>query len=199
MLTRVTTQPAEWGSLEMKHELVGCLEIIANCLQHDLPRRLASDIATDGWFHQMAEQMATAQRALKSWVLMPKPDTREQFIARITATFVHAATGEWDALARSESEPQTQRQRWHTRVTDVSTAIVIALLPLLGFWGIQQSPLTIPQPAAGYVTIGGLVWLVLTLLISLDTSFHTKLRVMEDVTQSIPFLGKWLGMGKRSP
>jgi hypothetical protein len=80
----------------------------------------------------------------------------------------------------------------------VARAAVIALVPLLGFWGIQQSPLAIPQPVAGYVTIGGFVWLVLTLLISLDTSFHAKLRIMEDATQSVPFLGRWLGMGKKS-
>jgi hypothetical protein len=197
ILTQVIKDPAAWGSLEMKHELVARLEIIASCLQYDLPRRLQSDIATDNWFQQMAEQMAAAQRALKPWVLMPKPDTYEQFIARIGKAFVHAATGEWDALPRSEGEPQTQRQRWRTRVTDVARALVIALVPLLGFWGIQQSPLAVPQPMAGYVTIGSLIWLVLTFLISLDSSFHAKLRVMEDVTQSVPFVGKWLGIGKK--
>jgi hypothetical protein len=116
---------------------------------------------------------------------------------RITDAFVHAAIGEWDALARSEDKPQTRRERWYTRVVDVSGALVIAVLPLLGFWGIQQSPLAIPQPVAGYVTIGGLIWLVMTVLISLDSSFHAKLGLMEDVTQSVPFFGKWLGIGRK--
>jgi hypothetical protein len=197
ILAQVTKHPAVWGTPAMKHELVARLEIIARCLEDDLPCRLQSDIATDGWFQRMAKQMATALRALKPWVLMPKPDTREQFIARIADTFVHAAAGEWDALARSEAEPQTQRQIWRARVTDVIRAVVTALLPLLGVWGIQQSPLAVPQPVAGYMTIGSLIWLVLTLLVSLDTSFHAKLRAMEDLTQSVPFLGRWLGTGKK--
>jgi hypothetical protein len=147
----------------------------------------------------MTEQMAAAQRGLKSWVLMPKPDTREQFIARIVDTFVHAATGEWDALARSEDEPQTQRERWRIKATAVAKAIVIALLPLLILWGVQQSPLKIPELVAGYATIGVLLWMVLTLLTSLDASLHTKVSVMEKVAQSVPFLSKWLGMEKRLP
>jgi hypothetical protein len=163
ILILVAKTPATWGSPEMKYILVGRLERVASCLQYDLHHQLQSDIAMDSWFQRMGVQMAVAMRALKPWVLMPKPDTREHFIAQITDAFVHAAIGEWDALARSEDEPQARRERWRTRVTDVAWAVVIAILPLFGFWGIQQSPLAVPQPVAGYVTIGGLVWLVLML------------------------------------
>jgi hypothetical protein len=77
ILTLVAKNPVMWGSLEMKCKLVTRLERVASCLQHDLPHRLQSDIATDNWFQQMGVQMATAMRALKPWVLMPKSDTRE--------------------------------------------------------------------------------------------------------------------------
>jgi hypothetical protein len=107
ILTRITKRPSKWGILEIQHELAGRLEIIASCLQHNLPCRLQSDGATDDWLQKMTTQMAAALRDLKKWVLMPKPDTRRQFITRVAETFVHAATGEWDALARSEGEPQT--------------------------------------------------------------------------------------------
>jgi hypothetical protein len=54
-----------------------------------------------------------------------------------------------------------------------------------------------PQAVAGYVTIGSLIWLVLTLLVSLDPSFDAKVGVVQDVAQSVPFLSKWLGKGSK--
>jgi hypothetical protein len=125
---------------------------------------------------------------------MPKSDTREQVAVRVAGAFVHAATGEWDALARSEDEPQTQREHWRTKATAVAKAIIMALLPLLMLWGVQQSPLKIPEAVAGYATIGALIWLVFTLLTSLDTSFHARVAAMQNVAQSMPFLGKWEGL-----
>jgi hypothetical protein len=199
ILAQVTKHPSAWGTLEIKHELVGRLEIIAICLEHYLPRRLQSDSITDSWLQRMTGQMAAAQRALKPWVLMPKPDTREQFIARVADAFVHAASGEWDALPRSEDTPPPQRQHWHSKAIAMAKAITIALLPLLTLWGAQQLTLKIPEAMVGYATIVGLFWMVGWLAASLDASFHAKVSVMQDVAQSVPFLSKWLGTEKRSP
>jgi hypothetical protein len=150
-------------------------------------------------FEIACKQMAAALRAFKPWVLMPKPDTREQFIARVTDAFVHAANGEWDALPRSEDTALPQRQHWRIKATAMAKTITIAVLPLPILWGLQQSALKIPEVMAGNATMLGLLWLVLTLLASLDASFHAKMSVMQDVAQSVPFLRKWLGTAKRLP
>ncbi len=41
------------------------------------------------------------------------------------------------------------------------------------------------------------IWLVLALLVSVDSLLHAKVRIMQDVAQSVPLLSKWLGIEKR--
>lgn len=99
ILETVEKSPAEWGHLRGRNRVVRSLERAARCLERNLPYRLrGQDADTDRWLRQKAAGQAAALRRLKRWVLVPRPDTREHFIARVSQDLVRTTVGDWDGL-----------------------------------------------------------------------------------------------------
>jgi hypothetical protein len=146
----------------------------------------------------MVERMAAAPRALKKWILIPKSDTRDQFIERIAYSLVHTAAGDWDALGRTEPEAIGRRQQWRVRASLLLSALLTAALPMFAWWGVQLTPLALQGAVATYMTIGTFIWAVLTLVVTLNASVQAKITLLKDVMESLPVLGTWLGNTKNS-
>jgi hypothetical protein len=103
ILETVEKSPAEWGQLRGRNKVLRSLELAARCLEHNLPTRLqGQDPETDAWLREKAAGQAAAMRGLKRWVLVPKPDTREHFIERISQDLVRTTVGDWDGLECAE-------------------------------------------------------------------------------------------------
>ncbi|HYR10289.1 MAG TPA: hypothetical protein VEQ60_21115 [Longimicrobium sp.] len=103
ILETVEKSPAEWGQLRGRNRVLRSLELAARCLERNLPYRLRGhDVETDRWLREKAAGQAAALRGLKRWVLVPKPDTREHFIQRISQDLVRTTVGDWDGLECAE-------------------------------------------------------------------------------------------------
>jgi hypothetical protein len=99
ILETVEKSAAEWGQLRGRNRVLRSLELAARCLERNLPYRLrGQDADTDRWLREKAAGQAAALRGLKRWVLVPKPDTREHFIQRISQDLVRTTVGDWDGL-----------------------------------------------------------------------------------------------------
>jgi hypothetical protein len=99
ILETMEKSPAEWRQLTGRNRVLRSLELSARCLERNLPYRLrGQDAETDLWLREKAARQAAAVRGLKRWVLMPKPDTREHFIQRISEDLVRTTVGDWDGL-----------------------------------------------------------------------------------------------------
>ncbi|HEV3048930.1 MAG TPA: hypothetical protein VGX50_01395 [Longimicrobium sp.] len=103
ILETVEKSPAEWVHMRGRNRVLRSLERAARCLQHNLPYRLrGQDVETDRWLREKGAGQAAALRALKRWVLVPRSDTRERFIERISQDLVRTTVGDWDGLECAE-------------------------------------------------------------------------------------------------
>ncbi|HEX5869862.1 MAG TPA: hypothetical protein VFY65_05595 [Longimicrobium sp.] len=103
ILETVEKSAAEWGQLRGRNRVLRSLELAARCLERNLPYRLrGQDADTDRWLREKAAGQAAALRGLKRWVLVPKPDTREHFIERVSQDLVRTTVGDWDGLECAE-------------------------------------------------------------------------------------------------
>ncbi len=144
ILETMEKSPAEWRQLRGRNRVLRSLELAARCLERNLPYRLrGQDAETDLWLREKAARQAAAVRGLKRWVLVPKPDTREHFLQRISQDLVRTTVGDWDGLECAEpaaAKPSRARRAAGLLVplAVIGSVVVIAqasegpLKPLLG-------------------------------------------------------------------
>jgi hypothetical protein len=129
ILETVEKSPAEWVHMRGRRKVVRSLEVAARCLERSLPSRLSGeDAATDHWLRRRAAGQAAALRGLKRWVLVPKSDTREHFVQRVSDDLVRTTVGDWDGLECVEVEavPVSRGRRLARRlVVPLSAAAVV--------------------------------------------------------------------------
>lgn len=144
ILETMEKSPAEWRQLHGRNRVLRSLELAARCLERNLPYRLrGQDAETDLWLREKAARQAAAVRGLKRWVLVPRPDTREHFLQRISQDLVRTTVGDWDGLECAEpaaAQPSRARRAAGLLVplAVIGALVVIAqasegpLKPLLG-------------------------------------------------------------------
>lgn len=138
---------------------------------------------------ETAEQVATALREKKTWILTPKNNTNVYFIEKITSTLLCILKGNWDALERVDLEKPSSPQSQHP-ITSFLLSLLRTLflmgLPLIVFWIFQLAPLVIPETFRGYVVVGLFLWELLTLLVVFDPNVGTKISAIKDLASLLP-------------
>lgn len=192
ILSLIERNPQRWGELQFKKELVLRLERIASHIAHDLPRQLRNeDAITDIWFADLAIKSAAAMRSLKKWVITPKPDTRDQLIARLARSLTLAATGNWDGLEQAQPEiPPGARRPWFHRLASLLGRLLSAFSLLILSWVLPYTPLALEQPLAGYLTLVGIGVAVFGITTMLDPSWVDKLNALKEFMGLLPFTGR---------
>jgi hypothetical protein len=102
--------PGEWLNLHGRARVLQSLERVAQCVERYLPLHLRGrDALTDRWLAEQTAGRAAAVRDLKRWVCLPKADTRQCFVDRITHDLTRAVRGDWDGLEWMDPPPQPPR------------------------------------------------------------------------------------------
>jgi hypothetical protein len=110
MVETLGRHPGEWLNLHVRARLLRSLERVAQCLEYSLPLHLnGRDALTDRWLREQTAGRAAAVRELKRWVCLPRADTRQRFIDRISADLTRAVRGDWDGLEWISPPPQPPR------------------------------------------------------------------------------------------
>jgi hypothetical protein len=172
---------SRWLEFRYKRELLGRLEIVADCIEGGLPRRLrSSDVATDNWYREQARQMAAAVRHLKRLVVNPGLESRAQFIEPILHSYYRAVRGEWGLLERRKPEVVTRPQHI-ARLAARIRSLVVGALPFALVVIVQQSPMAIEGSAANYLKAGAILWSLITILALFDSNYAAKLSAVKDL------------------
>lgn len=180
LLSTINSLPKKWGNLNFMRKLMIDLEQIAQLFEDGLPGQLESgDATTDDWMKQQAVQRAAYFRWLKTWVLTPKTDTREQLIARLRNDLINALTGNWDAFEKREVAPTTIRQQWYKRFAHAGQQVISGAIPIALVWLVQKPPISLKLP--DYANILALGFAGLTIMMTVDSSFVAKISTLKEI------------------
>ena len=114
-----------WLQLRFRRQVIGKLERIGRIVERDIRRALRGrDRITKQWIRERTWKTAAGIRDLKTWLVIPRPLTREDLLGtKLVPTFVAAATGDWDNMEKAhDRERPGDDSRW---IRFVSKALAV--------------------------------------------------------------------------
>lgn len=172
----------QWGQSSFSRKLMASLEEIAICLERDWWRGLAaSDMKTNEWSRNAASEMAVSIRNLKKWLLTPKPDTITNFRDRIIFNLVAVASGNWDALERTPSDPASRRASWKNWLIARSRTVAVGALITLAIFIMQKFHIYALRPQ--WIFLGAL-YVTLCWAIDIDPLTSSRMEVLKSIKES---------------
>lgn len=188
MAARLKTR--EWNHPANRQEILTLLETAATCLEKHLRRQFISgDPGTDAWFGEMIQEIALGLRSLKKWVLLPWYDTRQHFTRQLLTILRDTARGDWNSLYREKPEALSRPRRTELFVRSVLRTVRTVLAaggPLLILWSLQQLGIALSEDVVNYLTLGGIFWGAVSILLWVDPDLKNKL----DILSSLKSLGQ---------
>jgi hypothetical protein len=186
----VARTDGSWTHLGSKSELMRALEDAARIAGENLPRALrTADPYTDAWLRSRCDEIAASLRAKKTWVCMPKSDTREQLEQSLTNWFVDAASGNWDYLETAE-RPHPSRKIAKFSVYNFFLGVFVASLPAAVYRGAQTIELLTPGLLSNYLGFGVVLWAIIAILVGVDPRLGEKVEAVRKLASVVPGLSK---------
>lgn len=192
LLFVVDSQQRHWPELLWRKRISVLLEGIAQSIEScgTTSARRIGDAGSSFWIESEFRRVAAAIRDQKKWLLLPKPDTREQFWKASAAFFLSFVNCDWDGLPKLDS-PRLSRKQIVTGIVRRSIGVFASVgLPGLLIWAIQRSTLALANPVRDYVLGFYLLWILVVLLSAFDPSFGTRTEIFRGLLQNLPFVGK---------
>ena len=185
VLSSVEQKRSRGIDLKEKLKQLSGLEITARCIEWYLPQQLyGGDVVTDTWWKEIMREVANALRDKKRWILSPKEDTQDWLTRSLASTLVCIIKGNWDGLERMKDNDVTHPHLWRSRVFLVVGLFIEAALPILAFLIIQHF-FSLSTPVHDYLIVGLFLWVLITVIGSLDPSFSDKVAAIKNVTSII--------------
>ena len=162
----VERNPRSWGSLEMARRLCSQLEECAKLIEQGFPQFLGqTDTNLQRLYSDRAKQMALGLRDTIIWTLVPKPDTREQFLTRISFDYICAASGQWDSFTMGGSQSSMPVKDKLSRIMEWLRHILVIVIPPLACYSfhLMRPKVEIPPYIIAPIVIwisGGLLYLI---------------------------------------
>jgi hypothetical protein len=187
-----------WKYPQLRNGIRYFLEDIALTIERHERHFLQSiDPVTAPIHTQILMEIATGFRMLKLWLLTAKPDTRALLIERLVHDLTCLVQNEWDGLERVKVEEPIRTRSWQGWLVYVVKTMIVAALPALLLWFMQQNPsLALSEPLLSYMRIGVLIWAAITVLFAADPNLAAKVTALKDVSALIQASGK---SGSKTP
>ena len=119
---------------------------------------------------------------------MPRADTRERVACRLARSITYIAAGEWDSLCEGDATNIVSHPRRLLGAIRGFSAMITGLAPLGVLWGIQQTTLALQGDTLRNVTVGAIVWALISFLLVLDPYVSTKLAILRELTDTLPLI-----------
>jgi hypothetical protein len=179
-----------WSDLATKNLLMREIESASRIVGDAMPTALSSaDSYTDAWIRGRCNEIAASLRAKKTWVCMPKPDTRVHLERSFAKYFIDGVLGNWDSLEVAQPVPLS-RQAIRARLRAFALGLFIALLPLAVYYGAESMGVLVPGLLADYLGFAVILWLVIAILLAVDPRFGEKVETVQKIVTMVPRLGK---------
>lgn len=188
LMASLERHPRFWPNSAFRQRCLRSLEAVAQRVGRDVPRSLSSgDPLRDLWAKTAYSEMAEAIREMKTWLLVPKADTRAVLLARLADVLVRTARGDWDGLERRAEDREARQRLWWVPLWNGVKALTVATLLTGTVFGLIRLGVSIPVAAAGAGPLYFLAWL----LKQLDSKPLEALEVVKSIKMILtPGIGK---------
>jgi hypothetical protein len=143
-----------------------------------------TEAVTKAWRTRQAGWIAAAFSDKLTWLITPKPNTREALSEKLGPAIVAVLSGAWDDLELKTNDDghATPRPPLTVIAMDVLRTGLIAALPLAIYLLAEWCDVLTGIDAAtnGWLKIGSLVWAVFTVMFRLDPQLKDKVAALKD-------------------
>jgi hypothetical protein len=127
----VASSPERWINFDSKKDIILQLERSARAIEIGFPSLFRDgDSTTELWLMEQAEASAAHMREFKRWVVTPRLDSREEFIAVVTGLMNTCISGHWDCL-RANAPEGARRLRIIQKAANLARVLVVGTAPLI--------------------------------------------------------------------
>ena len=202
-MRRLQKAGTNWADTDTRTYATAEIAVASEIVRRSLLQRFATlDAKTLSWRHTQAEKISAALSEKQTWLMTPKPDTRDELFKSIGQILLAFISDVWDTLelakvlatetSTSEIEEKQSRQRAIHVVLDSMRTLLVALLPAILFLLADKLDLLsdIGEPGRGYIKIGLFVWAALTVILLLDPLFKEKFGIIKEAYQLVKPSGK---------
>jgi hypothetical protein len=206
-MRRLQKAGTNWADTDTRTYATAEIAVASEIVRRSLLQRFATrDAKTLSWRHTQAVKISAALSEKQTWLMTPKPDTRDELFKSIGQILLALISGVWDTLElakelakelateanTAETEEKQFRQRAIHVVLDSMRTLLVALLPAVLFLLADKLNLLadIGAPGRGYIKIGLFVWAALTVILLLDPLFKEKFGIIKEAYQLVKPSGK---------
>jgi hypothetical protein len=192
----VWQSPEQWNELRFRDRASYDIEICARCIDYYVPRVLGPyDADMRAWQLAETRRIAAGIRRLKSFLLLPTPNSRQDLSDKLINVLYTIVTGDWDSLERmepTEDRIHQPRPSLRRRIFTLLTAIVRASIPLaLAIVATQVEFGTLGRPLltgtiANYVLGAAALYFAVALVMAIDPQLAERVRTAREILGMIP-------------
>jgi hypothetical protein len=183
--------PRQWEELSFRAHLAKELDAIASLIENALPAAYSNkDELFRRWMSARSRRIATHLRDLKSWLAIPRKDTREYFLQALGQVVICLGRGDWDGIPAAAPSSEGRRAgRIATLLSAVRTlsASVLPAAILVLLHVLHRDP---PSQISGYLAFGAAAWLTVGCISLLDPLYSSRLEAFKSALQFLPGLKK---------
>jgi len=180
LIRKVEKAPNQWLLLGFRKDCIRMLESAAAYMERDVRRSLQPrDALRDGWARGQYAEIAEAIRDLKTWLLLPKAETKDAFLCRIAATLTHIADGDWDALDRKKPDPEAVGKLWHIRLLSFVSPVAVTILIELIAFSLKHIGISVPE---GWHAVGPIL-LAATFVLQFQPSIIANMDLLKGIRE----------------
>ena len=206
-MRRLEKAGANWADTNTRTYATSEIAVASEIVRRSLLRRFAArDAKTLLWRHAQAVKISAALSEKQTWLMTPKPGTREELFNSIGQILLAFISGVWDTLELAKElaeeltteattaetdEKQFRRRAIHVALDSMRT-LLVAFLPAALFLLADKLGLLadIGAPSRGYIKIGLFIWATLTVMLLLDPLFKEKFGMIKEAYQLVKPSGK---------
>jgi hypothetical protein len=162
--------------IEVKKEIVIDLEDAARMISKFIPRKLRGlDFHSELWIHAQANEIASAIRDLKKWVVSPSTATQANLVSELYCILSNTASGQWQYLRRLSPE-KVSASEVRLRIFQIAAAVSRSVVPLILLFAWKNTPFGPSEKQFDGISVATFAVCALYLLVSIDPSAETKIK-----------------------
>lgn len=171
----------------VRKKILRCINNIIDVLSHGLKKQYKTkDFVITSWQTAKINEMIAGVQSMAKSVTLPQEDNYSVLRKKVEKNFIASVTGNIGDFETATPEKMDQPKRL-AAIWSAFRTIIISIIPISIVFFVQQSELAIKnQSLIDYLTLGSILWFVVTILTLLDSGIGARIAIIKDLMNLIP-------------